>query len=93
LLFFTKETSGPARRMESLVARIAARERGRLRLKIVDADRHPALVSKLAISDVPALVLLEGRRAVGRLEGRVTGAQIERMLARHLALHPPTRAG
>ena len=38
LVFFTASTSGPARRMESLLAHIAHKERGRLPQAV---DRRP----------------------------------------------------
>src|SRR4029077_7633391 len=46
LVFFFSETSGPARRMESLLAHIERKERGRLRLRHVDAAGRPRLVKK-----------------------------------------------
>ncbi|MGH3021350.1 MAG: thioredoxin family protein [Gaiellaceae bacterium] len=84
LLFFTSERSGPGRRMESLLAHLARKERARLRVSRVDVDRSPDLVSRLGISQVPSLVLLEGGRALARLEGRASAPRIERMLAPHL---------
>jgi thioredoxin-like negative regulator of GroEL len=86
LVFVTKSTSGPARRMESLIARIAWREKQRVSVVIVDVDSEPRLAKKLAVSAVPALVLLVGRRAVERLEGPVSGAEIDQMLSRHLSV-------
>jgi thioredoxin-like negative regulator of GroEL len=85
LLFFTRRTSGPARRMASLVAWVEAREKRRLRVVEVDADENAGLAERLLVSDVPALVLVKDRRAVGRLQGRVTGVQIERLIDAHLA--------
>lgn len=84
LLFFTAHTSGPARRMDSLVAHFARKERSRLRVLRIDADEHGELVARLAVSQVPALVLVKGGRAVGRLEGRATGIQIEEMIRAHV---------
>ena len=43
LVFFTSARSGPARRMESLVAHLARKERGRLRVIQVDVDGAPAV--------------------------------------------------
>ena len=85
LLFFTASTSGPARRMESLLAHLARKERGRLRIARIDAAESPEWVERLGIHEVPTLVLVKGKRTVGRLEGRVSAPQIERMLAPHLA--------
>lgn len=84
LLFFTDERSGPARRMESLLAHVARKERARLRISLVDVDRSPELAEKLGIAEIPTLILVRDRRPVARLEGRASAPQIERMLARHL---------
>lgn len=87
LLFFTASTSGPARRMESLLAHLARKERARLRVARIDTTEAPEWVDRLRIQEIPTLVLVEGGRPVGRLEGRASAPQIERMLAPHLA--PP----
>jgi thioredoxin-like negative regulator of GroEL len=84
LVFFTTTRSGPARRMESLLAHLARKERGRLRISRIDADASPEWVAKLGIRDIPTLVLIKDRRPVARLEGRVSAPQIERMLEPHL---------
>jgi thioredoxin 1 len=85
LVFFTRTRSGPARRMESLLAHLARKERGRLRISRIDADTSPEWVAKLRVEDIPTLVLIKDRRPVARLEGRVSAPQIERMLEPHLA--------
>lgn len=84
LVFFTAPTSGPARRMESLLAHLARKERSRLRISRVDVTERPELAEKLGVTDVPALVLVRDRKPVDRLDGRVSAPQIERMLELHL---------
>ena len=84
LLFFTQETSGPARRMESLLAHLARKERERLRVSRIDVGASPEWADRLSVTRVPTLVLLKDRRPVERLEGRVSAPQIERMLAPYL---------
>ncbi len=84
LLFFTKETSGPARRMESLLAHLARKERDRLRISRIDVLASPEWAELLSVTQVPTLVLLKDRKPVERLEGRVSAPQIERMLAPYL---------
>ena len=84
LLFFTQETSGPARRMESLLAHLARKERGRLRISRIDAASAPDWIERLEVTVIPTLILLKQHRPVERLEGRVSAPQIERMLASHL---------
>jgi thioredoxin 2 len=85
LLFFTKRTSGPARRMESLIAHIARKERRRLTVVAVDADENAELAERLDVEEIPTIVLVEGRSMVGRLEGRATGGQIDALINDTLA--------
>jgi thioredoxin-like negative regulator of GroEL len=84
LLFFTSKRSGPARRMESLLAHLARKERSRLRIALIDAEQQPEWIDRLDIGIIPTLVLVKDRRPVDRLEGRVSAPQIERMIAPHL---------
>lgn len=71
--------------MAGLVAWIRVTQKRKLRVVDVDADRYPALVARLHVTKVPALVLVRGRRVVGRLEGRATGREIEQLIRAHLA--------
>jgi thioredoxin 1 len=80
LVFFTSQRSGPARRMESLLAHIARKERDHLRVKKVDVDERPDLAERFGISEVPSLALVKRKRVVARLEGRSTAPKIESML-------------
>jgi thioredoxin 2 len=89
LVFFWSERSGPARRMESLLAHLARKERSRLRVIRVDVDEQPALAERFRVTCVPALVLVKGKRIVDRLEGRVSAPTIEAMLEPHLAAATP----
>ena len=84
LVFFSNPRSGPARRMESLVAHVARKERARLRVRHVDTDKQPELADRFRITTVPTLALVKDRRVVGRLEGRVSAPRIEEMLEPHL---------
>jgi thioredoxin 1 len=85
LVFFTSERSGPARRMESLLAHLAHKERHRLRIRRVDVDATPELASRFRIETIPTLVLVKAKREVGRLEGRVSAPKIEALLEAHLS--------
>jgi thioredoxin-like negative regulator of GroEL len=84
LVFFCSERSGPARRMESLLAHLARKERGRLVVKRVDVEARPELAQRFRIDEVPTLVLVKDKRVVARLEGRASAPKIERMLEPHL---------
>ncbi len=78
--------------MESLLAHLARRERRRLRISRVDVDSSPHLVERLGITEIPTLVLLDGDRPVGRIEGRASAPQIDRLLAEHLGPGKPDRS-
>jgi thioredoxin 1 len=84
LVFFTSQRSGPARRMESLLAHIGRRERSRLSVSKVDVDERPDLMERFGVAEVPALALVVEKRVVSRLEGRATAPRIEAMLEEHL---------
>ncbi|MDQ3669282.1 MAG: thioredoxin family protein [Actinomycetota bacterium] len=87
LLFFTTARSGPARRMESLLAHLARKERSRLRISRIDVDSTPEWAERLKVTEVPSLILIKDRRPVARLEGRVSAPQIERMIEPYLEAH------
>ncbi len=84
LVFFWSERSGPARRMESLLAHLERKERDRLRVRRVDVDARPDIAERFQVSVVPTLVLVKDRRAVSRLDGRTSAPKIEAMLEPHL---------
>jgi thioredoxin 1 len=85
LLFFTSRSSGPARRMESLLAHIARKERRRLRVSKIDVDDRPELAERFRVRQAPSLALVVGKRVVSRIDGRATAPQIESMLEPHLS--------
>ena len=88
LVFFSSTSSGPSRRMESIVAHIARSERHRLRVLQVDVEKRTDLVEKLEVLHAPALVLVIARKVVARIDGRASAPKIEAMLAEHLAASP-----
>jgi thioredoxin 2 len=84
LVFFSAGHSGPARRMESLLAHLERKERHRLSVKRVDVEQEPELAKRFEVRSVPTLILVKGKRAVARLEGRARAAQIEELVEQHL---------
>jgi len=75
LVFFSAWRSGPARRMDSLLAHLARKERHRLQVARVDVDQQPELAKRFNVRRVPTLVLLQGR---------ANAAQIEQLVEPHL---------
>jgi thioredoxin 1 len=84
LLFFSSARSGPSRRMESLLAHIARKERHRLRVVQVDVDERREMAAKLGVEAAPTLVLIREKQQIARIEGRASAPRIEEMLERHL---------
>ena len=84
LVFFGAAHSGPARRMESLMAHLARKERDRLRVTSIDVDERPELAQRFGVETVPTIALVKGKRVVDRIEGRASAPKIERMLEPHL---------
>ena len=84
LVFFWSERSGPARRMESLLAQLARKERTRLHLMRIDIQEQPELAERFRVAAVPTLVLVKGKRVVDRIDGRASAPRIANLLAPHL---------
>ena len=84
LVFFGATHSGPARRMESLMAHLARKERARLRVTAIDVDDEPELAERFRVRMVPTIALVKGKQVVERIEGRASAPKIERMLEPHL---------
>jgi thioredoxin-like negative regulator of GroEL len=70
--------------MDGLVSWLYVRERKRLRLRTVNVDRYRELAERFRVGTVPTLVLVKDKRVVARLEGRVTGRQMDRAILPHL---------
>lgn len=84
LVFFSSQRSGPSRRMESLLAHLARKERTRLRVTNVDVDTQPELAQRFSVATVPTIVLVKDKKVVTRLEGRASTPRIERTIEPHL---------
>jgi thioredoxin-like negative regulator of GroEL len=70
--------------MESLLAHFARAERRRLRVARVDVDDDPETAERFGVRDVPALVLVKGKRVVGRFDGQAKAADIQGLVGPHL---------
>jgi thioredoxin-like negative regulator of GroEL len=70
--------------MESLLAQLARKERHRLSVTSVDIDAQPELAAQFKVRSVPTLILVKGKRAVARIEGKANAAEIEELVDQHL---------
>ena len=80
VLFVTRETSGVGRRMESVVASLQSRNRGRVAIRKVDADANADVVAQLGVREIPSLVFVLDDRSVVTLEGKATLEELEQAL-------------
>jgi thioredoxin-like negative regulator of GroEL len=87
LLFFYSPTSGTSRRTEGFLAQVLQRRRNHqaFHVRRIDADRHPQLVERLKVEEIPALVVVENKRVRARLDRPRGCAQISQVLAPWLA--------
>ena len=70
--------------MEILLAQLARKERHRLSVTSVDVEAQPELAERFKVRSVPTLILVKGKRAVARIEGKANAAEIEELVERHL---------
>jgi len=70
LVFFYGKTSGPSRRVEAFLSQVLQRRKNHdtFRLVRVCAETRPDLVEHFHVETIPALVVIEGRRVLARLE-------------------------
>jgi thioredoxin-like negative regulator of GroEL len=70
--------------MESLIAHFERKERTRLRVMRVDIEADPDTARRFSVRVVPALVLVKGKRVVGRYDGQAKAADIQELVEPHL---------
>jgi hypothetical protein len=83
LIFFYGERSGGSRRAEGFLAQVLQRRHNHdsFNLVRVSVERHPELVERFAITQVPTLVVVADRRVEARIEAPKGRQAIEEALA------------
>jgi len=83
LLFFYGTTSGPSRRAEGFLSQVLQRRRNHetFRLLRVCAERHPELVEHFRVDQLPAIVVISGRRVQARVVAPRGRRELEQALA------------
>ena len=83
LVFFRSQASGRSRRVEGYLSQVLQRRRNHesFRLYNVDVDQQPELAERFRVSEVPTIVVVDGKQVQGRLEGPRGCRDIERLLA------------
>ncbi len=82
LVFFHSPTSGQCRRTEAHLAQTLQRRKNRSRFEVVrvNVDERPDLAERFRVDAVPTLVVIEGRRVVGRIVSPDTALDLARSL-------------
>lgn len=78
LAFFYSPTSGRCRRTEAHLAQTLQRRKNRARFELVrvNVEERPDLAQRFRIEVVPTLVVIEGRRVVGRIVSPGTAGEL-----------------
>jgi hypothetical protein len=86
LRFFYSPTARPSRRAEALLVQVLQRPQNRraFSLQRIDCDKHPQLVERYAVKQLPTLIVIESGRVLGRLEGSFGCGEIEKLLEQRL---------
>ena len=83
LVFFHSSVNGYCRRVEGFLAQVLQRRRNHATFKVlhVAEEERPDLLERFAISEVPTLVVVEGKTVRARLERPRGCRDIEGFLA------------
>jgi thioredoxin-like negative regulator of GroEL len=70
LLFFRSATSGHCRLVEGYLAHVLTAGRNHTTFEVthIDVNRNPAFADQLGVTEVPAILLVEEGRLIGRLD-------------------------
>lgn len=85
LVDFWAEWCGPCRMMAPTVDAIADAYVGRLKVGKLNVDENGATAMRYNIRGIPTLLLFKGGRVVDQRVGAIGRAEVERMIAPHLA--------
>ena len=72
---------GPCRMVAPVLAQLAGRHAGHLKVVKVNVDDNPGLSQRFGASSIPTLVVMRGGREVDRVIGALPSLELERRLA------------
>jgi thioredoxin 2 len=76
---------GPCRMISPVLAELASRHAGHLKIVKVDVDSNPGLAAQFGAQSIPLLVVIRDGREVDRIVGALPRAALEQRLAPALA--------
>jgi thioredoxin-like negative regulator of GroEL len=82
LIFFHRQASGRARRIDGFVANVLQRRQNHdtFLLQRVIVEEHPDLAERFSVDGVPTLFVIEGKRVMARIENPRGTQDIESVL-------------
>jgi thioredoxin-like negative regulator of GroEL len=82
-VYFYGRTSGPSRRIEAFLSQVLQRRQNHdtFHLIRVCVETNAELVQRFSVTEVPTLVVVEGRRVRARLTNPKGRTEIEKILA------------
>jgi thioredoxin len=84
LVDFWAPWCAPCEKVRPLVADLAERHGGRLRVRALDVDAHPAPAARHDVLSLPTLILFRDGREVERLTGAPSAKTLRKAMATHL---------
>ena len=83
LLYFSSARSGPARRVEAFVDQVMQERQNHqaFRRYTIDVESQPDLAERFHVDVVPTILVIDDRRVVRRIEGRVSVPELRRQLS------------
>jgi thioredoxin len=91
LVDFWAPWCAPCAKVSPLVADLAGRHGGQLRVRALDVDAHPAPAARHDVLSLPTLILFRDGLEVERLTGAPSERKLRKAMAKHLtaATEPP----
>jgi thioredoxin 1 len=84
LVEFGADWCPPCKMIEPLVAEIARKYAGQLRVGTLDSDLHPDVIQEYGVMGLPTLILFRNGAAVKRMVGYQPRERLEAQLVPHL---------
>jgi thioredoxin-like negative regulator of GroEL len=83
LLYFSSARSGPARRVEAFVDQVMQERQNHqaFRRYTIDVESQPHLAERFHVNVVPTILVIDDRKVVRRIEGRVSVPELRRQLS------------